>query len=123
MAIGQIAARMINAGATLVAADVTTPVVCKRGEIVWVHVLSGLVTMRAKCRAQGQAKDGELVQLKMDGSDQVFTARMSGPGRAVLIADGVDDASQQALPGADAPAPSAPTGRPARPASPARKSH
>ena len=30
---------------------------------------------------------GETVQLKIDGSDRTFTARMSGPGRAVLAAD------------------------------------
>ena len=85
-AIGQISAKAIQAGATLTAGDVTAPVVCKRGDIVWVHALAGPLTVKAKCRAQGQARDGELVQLKMDGGDRVFSARMSGPGRAVMLA-------------------------------------
>jgi flagella basal body P-ring formation protein FlgA len=87
-ALGQIAARGINAGAILTTADITSPIVCKRGDLVWVHVLSGPVTVKAKCRAQGQARDGELVQLKLEGSDRLFMARMSGPGRAVMVADG-----------------------------------
>ena len=84
-ALGQIAARAIQAGATLTMGDVTAPVVCKRGDIVWVHALAGTLTVKAKCRAQGQARDGEVVQLRMDGGDRVFSARMSGPGRAVVV--------------------------------------
>jgi flagella basal body P-ring formation protein FlgA len=105
-AIGQIAARSIAAGAVLSTADVTAPVVCKRGDIVWVHALSGPMTVKAKCRAQAQARDGELVQLKMDGSDRMFTARMSGPGRAVMVTS--DPPSQGA---ADAKAAKAATAR------------
>ncbi len=86
-AIGQIAARAIAAGTVLTITDVTAPLVCKRGDIVWVHALSGPLTVKAKCRAQGQARDGEMVQLKMDGSDRMFSARMSGPGKAVMITD------------------------------------
>lgn len=85
-AIGQIAARAVAAGTVLTMTDVTAPLVCKRGDIVWVHALSGPLTVKAKCRAQGQARDGEMVQLKMDGSDRMFSARMSGPGKAVMIA-------------------------------------
>lgn len=86
-AIGQVAAKFINTGAILTAPDITPPIVCKRGDIVWVHVLSGNVTVRAKCRAMAQARDGDLVQLKLDGSDRTFSARMSGAGRAVMIAE------------------------------------
>lgn len=86
-AVGQIASRGILAGAVLTATDVTAPVVCKRGDTVWVHALSGPLTVKAKCRAQGTARDGEMVQLKMDGSDRVFSARMSGVGRAVMLTD------------------------------------
>ncbi len=86
-AIGQVAARGVQAGAILTSVDVTAPLVCKRGDIVWVHALAGPLTVKAKCRAQGQARDGELVQLKMDGGDRTFSARMSGPGRAVMVTD------------------------------------
>ncbi len=86
-AVGQVASRGILAGAVLTATDVTAPVVCKRGDTVWVHALSGPLTVKAKCRAQGTARDGEMVQLKMDGSNRVFSARMSGVGRAVMLTD------------------------------------
>lgn len=75
----------LQPGQVITASDVAKPVVCKRGEVVYVHALSGSVTIKAKARALAAARDGESVQLKLDGSDRVFTARMSGPGRAVLI--------------------------------------
>lgn len=86
-AIGQIASRPIAAGAVVTSADVTTPIACKRGDIVWVHALSGGLTVKAKCRAQGQARDGEMVQLKLEGSGKPITARMSGMGRAVMVVE------------------------------------
>ncbi len=86
-AVGQIASRPIATGAIVTTADVTAPVVCKRGDIVWVHVLSGGMSVKAKARAMAQARDGERVQLKLDGSDRTFTARMSGVGKAVMVTD------------------------------------
>ncbi len=86
-AVGQVASRGILAGAVLTATDVTAPLVCKRGDTVWVHALSGPLTVKAKCRAQATARDGEMVQLKMDGSNRMFYARMSGVGRAVMLTD------------------------------------
>jgi flagella basal body P-ring formation protein FlgA len=105
VAFGQIATRAIGAGSMLTVADVASPVVCKRGDLVYVHVLAGSLTVKAKCRAQGQARDGELVQLQLDGSDRIFTARMAGPGRAVVDAYGSSsnaDNPTSAAPTADA---------------------
>ncbi|HMN40141.1 MAG TPA: flagellar basal body P-ring formation chaperone FlgA [Phycisphaerales bacterium] len=101
-AVGQVAARPIAAGAIVTTADVTAPVVCKRGDIVWVHVLSGGMSVKAKARAMAQARDGERVQLKLDGSDRTFTARMSGPGRAVMLTD--DGTDQSSIPPTSSPA-------------------
>jgi flagella basal body P-ring formation protein FlgA len=115
LAAGQLAARNIAAGATLTAADITPPVVCKRGDLVWVHVLSGGMSVKAKARAMEQARDGERVHLKLDGSDRVFCARMSGPGKAVMIADDTDDAPRAGDSSSGAPlASSAPAVRPVR---------
>jgi flagella basal body P-ring formation protein FlgA len=94
--VGQIASRPIATGAIVTTADITAPVVCKRGDIVWVHVLSGGMSVKAKARAMAQARDGERVQLKLDGSDRTFTARMSGPGKAVMITDDAADSSNAA---------------------------
>jgi flagella basal body P-ring formation protein FlgA len=90
--VGQVASRPIATGAVVTSADITAPVVCKRGDIIWVHVLSGGMSVKAKARAMAQARDGERVQLKLDGSDRTFTARMSGPGRAVMVTDDAPDA-------------------------------
>ncbi|HVU64837.1 MAG TPA: flagellar basal body P-ring formation chaperone FlgA [Phycisphaerales bacterium] len=91
-AAGQIASRNIVAGATITASDITQPVVCKRGDIVWVHVLSGGMSVKAKSRAMEQGRDGERIHFKLDGSNRVFIARLCGPGRAVMIAgDGDGD--------------------------------
>lgn len=84
-AAGAVAAQRIASGQTIAQSDITTPVVVKRGEIVYVHAVNGPFIVKAKARALGTARDGELVQLKLEGSDQVFSARMSGRGRAVLI--------------------------------------
>jgi flagella basal body P-ring formation protein FlgA len=64
-----------------------------------VHVLSGSVTVRAKARAMSNARDGELVQLKLEGSDRPLTARMSGRGRAVMVVDEPAAADQDARAG------------------------
>ncbi len=86
--VGGIAQTRLTAGAVLVAGDVAAPIACKRGDIVYVHVLSGGITVKAKARALNQARDGELVQLRLDGSKDAFTARMSGRGRAVMVVAG-----------------------------------
>jgi flagella basal body P-ring formation protein FlgA len=86
--IGSIAQNRIAAGKTIERDDVAAPLACKRGDTVFVHCLSGSVIVKVKAKAMGQARDGETVQLKMEGSDEPFTARMSGKGRAVLITPG-----------------------------------
>ena len=101
--IGSIASQRIASGQVINQSDVTTPIIVKRGEIVYVHAVNGAFVVKVKARAMGSARDGEFVQLKLDGSDEVFTARMSGRGRAVmLVADDNDQkpASATAAPGA-----------------------
>ncbi len=44
-----------------------------------------LPTRTRECEKRGRAC--ELVQLKLDGSNEVFTARMSGRGVAVMLVD------------------------------------
>lgn len=82
--VGSVARHRIAAGAIITDADLEAPLAAKRGELVWVHCLSGSVTVKAKARTLADARDGELVPLRMDGSKKTFTARMSGPGTAVM---------------------------------------
>lgn len=82
---GFVASVRMQPGQVITDNAVAQPVVCKRGDIVFVHALSGTVSVKAKARALATARDGEIVQLKLDGSDRLFTARMDGVGRAVLV--------------------------------------
>ncbi len=84
-AAGSVATRKVVAGQVLVMEDIAAPVIVKRGDTVWVHALSGSVTVKAKAKSLGQGRDGEVVAFKLDGSDRVFSARMAGAGRAVLV--------------------------------------
>lgn len=101
--IGAVAARRISAGEMLDLDDITAPFVAKRGDTVYVHVLSGPVTLKAKGRAMGNARDGELVQVKLEGTDQMLTARMSGRGRAVMVVDTSAPVSPSSSPSSSAP--------------------
>lgn len=82
--VGSVAKCRINAGSVLTEGDVEPPLAAKRGDVVWVHCLSGAVTVKAKARTLTDARDGEVVQLHMEGSKKTFTARMSGAGLAVM---------------------------------------
>lgn len=101
--VGGVSMTRVAAGAIIATGDVAAPIACKRGELIYVHVLSGPVTVKAKARAMSQARDGELVQLKIEGSKETFTARMSGRGRAVLMVAGDDVRQPNAQKGASAP--------------------
>ncbi len=87
-ATGTIVRRRIAAGAVITPADVQAPVVVRRGDEVWVHVLSHGIVIKAKARSLGQARDGGMVKLQVDGSKKTFDARMSGRGIAVMTLDG-----------------------------------
>jgi flagella basal body P-ring formation protein FlgA len=80
-----VATRRVAPGQVITLEDITPPLVVKRGDTVWVHALSGAVTVKAKAKALGAGRDGEVVSLKLDGTDRVVSARMSGAGRAVMV--------------------------------------
>jgi flagella basal body P-ring formation protein FlgA len=106
--------RRLSAGQVLTRADVQMPMAAERGELVWVHYLSGRLALKAKGRALTTARDGEQVQVLLDGSKRPITARMSGRGVAVVRADDATS-GQGAAPGVDAIAPaSVPASSPAQ---------
>lgn len=86
-AVGSVARRRLSAGSVLRTANLESPVVIKRGEMVTVHCVSGGIVVKAKARAKADARDGEMVELSIEGSKKSFLARVVGPGRAVLNLD------------------------------------
>ncbi len=86
--VGQTVRKRLEPGKPISRDDVRPPTVVNRGDVVWVHVLSGTVSMKAKARALDSAVDGDEVPLQLDGSKKVFKARMSGRGTAVLECTG-----------------------------------
>lgn len=85
--VGATPRKRLEPGRPIVPSDLQSPVVVARGEMVWVDVLSGSAVIRAKARAMGSGRDGELVQFQIEGSKKSFTARMNGRGRAVMEVD------------------------------------
>ena len=84
----------------------------ERGQDVSVRTVHGSVVVSTTARARGDARMGELIELESkDGSRRRFTARVAGPGRAVMA--GGEPAEQQP---ADAPSVGAdPSGEPPAP--------
>ncbi|MBX3357569.1 MAG: flagella basal body P-ring formation protein FlgA [Phycisphaeraceae bacterium] len=91
--IGSVARSRISAGAVISLTDIEPALIAKRGDLIWVHCLSGSVNLKAKARVVADAHDGGLVSLRLEGSKQTFDARMSGPGVAVID---IDKATQAA---------------------------
>lgn len=84
------AKRRIDAGKPILPADATAvkgAIVVKRGDDVQVSCLAGGIILKSKAKSLGTARDGELVQLQVEGSKKIISARMSGPGKAIIALD------------------------------------
>ncbi|MBL8990308.1 MAG: flagellar basal body P-ring formation protein FlgA [Phycisphaerae bacterium] len=113
--IGSTARRRVEAGRVVGAADVQTPVVVRKGEMVWVHCLSGSVVVKVRAKALAEGRDGQDVPMQLEGSRKTFTARMSGRGTAVMLLEDQDAGSDRADgPARDAPAEARRSRSPAR---------
>lgn len=97
---GAQALQRIEAGEVVVQERVESPLAVKRGDVVWVHCLSGNITVKAKARAMQAARDGEEIVLQLEGSKETFRARMNGPGRAVMLAAGNNETERDTAAGA-----------------------
>lgn len=82
--VGREARTRLSAGGVVRSTDVEAAQVIRRGDLVTVHCVSGGVVVKAPARALGDAREGESVELRMDGSKRSFVARASGKGRAVI---------------------------------------
>lgn len=94
--IGTVAKTAVRAGKVLEEADAESPVIVRKGDLVAVHCLAGLVKVETIGRAMQNGRDGEVVPFQAQDSKRVFQARMSGHGRAVAVATGEADADPKA---------------------------
>lgn len=97
--IGTVAKTAVRAGKVLEEADAESPVIVRKGELVAVHCLAGLVKVETIGRALQNGRDGDVIPFQAQDSKRVFQARMSGHGRAVAVATGEADADPKAKPG------------------------
>lgn len=87
--VGAIARSSIRAGKVLDETDFEPETIVRKGELVTVHCLAGLVRVETVARAMSAGKDGEVINFQaQDDSKRTFQARMSGRGRAVAVAAG-----------------------------------
>lgn len=83
---GAVARARIKEGDIVAQPDVESPVVIRRGDVVYVHCLSGSVAVQARARALESGREGEVIAFRLEGADDSFAARIAGPGRAVMLA-------------------------------------
>lgn len=87
-AAGSIARTRLEPGTILRAEHLETPIVVKRNELVSVHALRAGFEVQTRARARADARRGDLIAFRLEGSKKEFTARVEGPGVAVIDLDG-----------------------------------
>lgn len=86
-AIGRVAESRLEAGLILRESDVEQPIAVQRGERVIVHCISGGIALKAKARALADGRIGQFVEMRLEGRNGTFMAKVSGHGVAVLNLD------------------------------------
>jgi flagella basal body P-ring formation protein FlgA len=84
-ALGAALRNRLQPGEMILEDDLAPPIAVDKGEIVTVRCVSGGIALTTRGRAMAPARDGEIVKLQALDSPRVFSARMDGRGRAVLI--------------------------------------
>ncbi len=83
--VGANAIARIEAGAVIESRMVRTPEVVVKGDICQVDCLSGGIVLQAQARALEGAREGQTIRFQSMNSKKTFLARVSGPGRAVMV--------------------------------------
>jgi flagella basal body P-ring formation protein FlgA len=94
-AVGSVARGRINAGRVITPDLLLAPIAVRRGDLVPVHCLSGNVRVEVKARALADARDGEMVELRIDGAKNSFSARMTGGKAVMLVNTGAETPSRE----------------------------
>lgn len=74
----------VRAGEVIDAVQLEPPEVIKRGDIVVVRSLTGSAVVRLRVRALASGRVGEVIEFRREGTRQTLTARVAGPGLAVI---------------------------------------
>lgn len=92
---GAVARRDIDAGEMIEPHHLEAPILVQRGALCTVHcVAGGIVVEHRNVRARQSGRDGEVIEFETtDGGRRRFTARVSGPGRAVVVASAGEERS------------------------------
>lgn len=85
--VGSQARTKIKDGAMFSGGDLESPVLIRRGDLVYVQCLAGSVIVQTRARALGAGREGETIAFQMEGAEESFIARVAGRGRAVMLAD------------------------------------
>jgi flagella basal body P-ring formation protein FlgA len=96
--IGASAQGRIGTGQIIRLGDVAPAMIVAKGEQVTVSCVSGSVVLTTKARAMSGGRVGDVIQFQGLEDKRTFAARMSGKGRAVVIAGAGDGTGSEALP-------------------------
>lgn len=77
----------LEPGEIVLRGHVEQPFVVRRGDLVTAYTSAGTIMVRTRARALDKARVGEVVELESEQGGSRFRARMSGPGRAVVVQD------------------------------------
>lgn len=87
-AVGGVARSDLTTGTVLRANQLDAAVLVERGELVRVHCLSGGIAMTMQARARQAGKKGDVIEVRREGADRSFMARVDAAGSVVIDLDG-----------------------------------
>lgn len=118
---GCVARARVDAGKTILAKDVESPVLVRKGDSVAIDCVSGSFVVRLRARALKPAREGETIEFQSEQTPEKIRATVTGPGRAsVSPGDPGAVAPQAADTPSQAPSTPAPPAFAASPRSPRR---
>lgn len=85
--VGSVVRGRVEAGKVVMAKDVEPPIVVQRGDIINIDCIAGTVVVSTTARAKEPGREGDVIQLQSLNSKKSFSARVNGPGRAILVSE------------------------------------
>ena len=86
--VGHRAGGSMREGRVLDTGDVRPPTVVNRREMIRVRCLSGGFVLTMTCRAMDEGAVGEVITVRNERAREEFSARVTGPGAAVMVGIG-----------------------------------
>jgi flagella basal body P-ring formation protein FlgA len=80
---GSLARTRVAVGTVLRREHLESPIIVKRNELVTIYTVSNGFEIRTKARARVDARIGDVLEFRSEGSKRSFMARIDGPGVAV----------------------------------------